>query len=252
MKDLLYAADTASSGTERTQEYVCVGMCVSIQSACGSSVWVAWHWLTLICHFWFYCRHLDDAHILLHRNLGAFTVTMLCLKAHGYWQLTEMLLGSIPWPYKMLSLPIIEQLAEREQYCIFEKTAVPSESSDGINPLFQKLQNFAAALFCAETKTGHHDTFCLFLSIHGIMSSTPRQTPRLFLLLFTTKRDIGLTLLRACFKYSTQQKVRDTSISTLTKGCQASNRLSAWAEWQQGPQLAILQQWCRAAGLKRC
>lgn len=74
-----------------------------------------------------------------------------------------MLLGSIPWPYKVVSLPIILQLAEEEQYCIFQKKDFPSESSDDINPLLQKL-NLAAVVFVQKQRldiTAHFPRSCL-------------------------------------------------------------------------------------------
>ncbi len=168
------------------------------------------------------------------------------------------------WPqsYETVSLPIILPFAETVQYHILQKKDnFPSESSEDINPLLLKLY-LAAVVFVWNQSlwtSWHILPIPVFLQCpkpqHHTVLYTPRQlmfSALIFSIVVYNKKDIRFTLPWACFKCSTLQKLRDRSISTLTKGRLASNRLSTSAEWQQGPQLALPQQQCRAAGLKRC
>lgn len=92
----------------------------------------------------------------------------------------------------MVSLPIILQLAEKEQYCIFQKKDFPSESSDDINPLLQKL-NLAAVVFVQKQRLDitAHFLFYSILQHHAVYSQADSQT---FSIVVYNKKDIGLTL----------------------------------------------------------
>lgn len=165
-----------------------------------------------------------------------------------------MLVRTMRWPHKAVSRTIILQLAEKEQHLIFEKEDFPSERSDDINPLWLKL-NLAAVVFLCQIKDWTSHTACSSLST-AFVPSTRRQTPRLFFsspcyclqqkghwahvtMGMVQVLDTAETLRYKCFNFNQRAPL-------------SSNRLSIEAEWQQGPQLAILRQQCRAAALKRC
>lgn len=181
-------------------------------------------------------------------------VTVPCSRAHRRGScLNEMLLRTMRWPHKAVSRTIILQLAEKEQHLIFEKEDFPSECSDDINPLWLKL-NLAAVVFLCRIKDWTSHTACSSLSTASCCLLKGRLADFFFSPCYCLQQkghwahvtmgmvqvlDTAETLRYKCFNFNQRAPL-------------SSNRPSIQAEWQQGPQLAILQQQCRAAALKRC